>query len=264
MDTVGGHGAGPSDVRVRPGMGTGPAKHVVVLVNSLATTTGMWDAVVDHLPSAWTVVRFDQRDRGTHAGRGFDLDDLVDDVFRVLDDCQVQQACVAGVSLGGLVALRAARLRPERVGSVAAMCCAARFPRQSWLERGETVRRAGVASITDMVMDRWFTPGFQQAAPDVLADYRRMFASTDTDGYAFACDLLAAADVRADLEHIRAPTLVLSGEDDRANPVADQELIAASVPGSRHEVLRATAHLAPATAPAEVARLLTEHVVAGG
>lgn len=251
---------GATHVVTRPATGTEGSGRALALVNSLATTSAMWDAVVAALPDDVTVVRFDQRDRGSHAGRPFGLDDLVDDLVTVLDDCQVERACVAGVSLGGLVALRAARLRPDRVGSVVAMCCAARFPRQSWLERAETVRRSGVGPLTDMVMDRWFTPEFQRDEPAVLAHYRRMFASTDDDGYAFACDLLATADVRPDLAGIDVPTLVVSGDSDQANPVAEQELIAAGVPGARHAVLPATAHLAPASTPVEVARLIAEHL----
>ncbi|BCW82628.1 hypothetical protein NicSoilE8_03010 [Arthrobacter sp. NicSoilE8] len=87
-----------------------------------------------------------------------------------------------------------------------------------------------------------------------------MLASTDPTGYAFACDVLAAADVTADLPGIRVPLLVLSGEADSANPLADQDLIVRKVPSARHEVLRNTAHLAPVAEPELVARLVSEHV----
>lgn len=251
--------AGPENVSV-DSRSDGGAAEALVLVNSLATTAQMWDAVVENLPADLSVIRFDQRDRGSHGGRPFTLDDLVDDLFDVLDGVDIKRAHVAGVSLGGLVALRAAQLRPGRVSSVTAMCCAARFKREVWLERGRSVRQSGIEPLIEPVMNRWFTQEFQRTQPQVVAQYRRMFASTDVDGYAYACDLLAEADIRADLPSIQAPTLILSGDADHANPVPDQALVARAVPGARHDVLRATAHLAPSSAPDQVAGMIANHI----
>jgi 3-oxoadipate enol-lactonase len=251
---------GPANIVIdRPGE-VRAARESVVFLNSLATTGQMWDGVVRHLPESFSSIRFDQRDRGNHGERAFDLDDLVEDLLTVLGEAGVVRANVVGVSLGGLVALRAAYLHPERVRSVVAMCCAARFSRDTWLERGRTVRQSGVEPLTGAVMNRWFTFEFQEQHPDALAQYRGMFETTDATGYALACDLLAEADVRGDLPAIAAQTLVISGDQDTANPVADQAFIAAAVPGARHEVLLGTAHLAPVARPAEVARLIADHV----
>ncbi|MCZ2840149.1 alpha/beta fold hydrolase [Modestobacter sp. VKM Ac-2985] len=239
------------------------AAGTVVLVNSLATTTAMWDDVVPALAERFDVVRFDQRDRGGPAAREpFSLDDLVDDVVGVLDEVGTERVHLAGISLGGLVALRTAARRPERLLSVTAMCCAARFSREVWVDRCRLVRDEGIAPIVPMVMDRWFTQDFQERRPDVLARYREMLATTDAAGYAHAGDVLADADVRDDLPRITVPTLVVGGEADTANPVTDQELIARAVPGARLAVVRGAAHLAPVAEPAEVARLIAGHATA--
>ena len=237
-----------------------PSLDTIVFVNSLATGTQMWDAVVAELPPSFDVVRFDQRDRGGPLGhRPFDLDDLVEDLFDVLDGAGISKAHVAGVSLGGMVALGAAAYRPERIQSVTAMCCAARFRRDVWIERGRLVRAQGVVPLVPQIIDRWFTADFQQKNPDVVRQYRQMLESTDPVGYANACDLLAEADVREDLPTIQAPVLVISGESDSANPIEDQKLIAQSAPKARHEILSRTAHLAPVAEPAHIARLVADH-----
>ena len=254
---------GASGLVVTRAEGSSGAASTVVLVNSLATTTAMWDDVVPLLAQRFDVVRFDQRDRGGPAAQEpFTLDDLVDDVFAALDEVGAERAHVAGISLGGLVALRAARRRPDRVATLVAMCCAARFSRDIWVERSRLVREQGVTPIVPAVLDRWFTREFQERRPDVLARYRQMLESTDAAGYAHAGDVLAGADVRDDLPGITVPTLVVSGEADTANPVPDQELIARAVPGARHEIVRGAAHLAPVAEPGEVARLLAGHAAA--
>lgn len=241
-------------------LGSQSGSETIIFVNSLATTGGMWDEVVANVAHDFDVVRFDQRDRGGPKGNSpFHLDDLVDDLFDVLDSEGVERAHIAGVSLGGLVALRAAALRPERTKSAVAMCCAARFSRNVWVDRGRTVRAQGIEPMVPQIIDRWFTAEFQQQEADTVARLRQMLASTDPVGYAFACDLLAEADVRADLPSIQVPLLVISGEADNANPVDDQKLIAQHVPHARHEILRGTAHLAPVAEPALVARFVSDH-----
>lgn len=237
-----------------------PSLGTIVFVNSLATGMQMWDEVVAELPQNFDVVRFDQRDRGGPLShKPFDLDDLVEDLFDVLDGAGIINAHVAGVSLGGMVALGAAAYRPERIKSVTAMCCAARFRRDVWIERGRSVRAHGVVPLVPQIIDRWFTPDFQQKNPAAVRQYRQMLESTDPVGYANACDLLSEADVREDLPTIQVPVLVVSGESDSANPIEDQTLIAQSAPNARHEILTKTAHLAPVAEPAQIARLVADH-----
>lgn len=242
------------------GDGSEPERGTLVLLNSLATTRAMWEPLIAALSGGWRVLRYDQRDRGGPMARSpFRLDDLVADLIRVLDEAEVERVHVAGVSLGGLIGLRAATLHPDRMISLTAMCCAARFSRTTWVERGTVVRRDGVAPLVDGIIDRWFTREFQSVHQDLVASFRQMLATTDDDGYAHAADLLADADVRDDLAAIRVPTLVIAGEADTANPVSDLELIAGAVPGSRFEVLQGVGHLAPVAAPAAVAALLEAH-----
>ena len=251
---------GGFNVIVERRTGAEPALGTIVFVNSLATGGHMWDEVVAELPPVFDVVRFDQRDRGGPLGHSpFDLEDLVQDLFGVLDDAGISQAHVAGVSLGGMVALAAAASKPERIQSVVAMCCAARFRRDVWVDRGQLVRAQGVVPMVPQILDRWFTANFQQENPDTVRQYRQMLESTDPVGYAFACDLLAEADVREALPRVKVPVLVISGENDSANPIEDQKLIAQGAPNARHEILTGTAHLAPVAEPAQIARLVGNH-----
>lgn len=251
---------GATNIRRDPARVEG-APHLI-LVNSLAATGEMWDGVVAGLDGEIDVIRYDQRDRGGPlGGRAFTLDDLVDDLFGVLDSSGVHEAHIAGVSLGGLLALAAATARPERVLTSTAMCCAARFNEQVWIERAAQVRAHGVLPLTDAVMDRWFTGAFQRENPTALAGFRAMFASTSVDGYAFASDVLAAADLLPALSGITTPTLVVRGEFDAANPLSDQQRIVEAVPHARFETVHGAAHLAPASHPREIAALLRAQIL---
>jgi pimeloyl-ACP methyl ester carboxylesterase len=87
-----------------------------------------------------------------------------------------------------------------------------------------------------------------------------MFRSTDPSSYARLAELLADIDLRGALAKIRAPTLVIAGEDDVAIPPAHAEAIAAAVP--RSSVIRVpdAAHLVNVDRPEVVADGLVRHL----
>ncbi|MGC7101042.1 alpha/beta fold hydrolase [Amycolatopsis lurida] len=244
---------------------TGPdgAAGTIVLLNSLGTTTALWDQVVPPLAESFDVVRFDQRGHGTTATAPATalLDDLVDDVFGVLDRLGVDQAHVAGISIGGMIALRAASRAPDRVRSLTAMCCAAVLDRQSWVERAATVREHGLDPIVPAVLERWFAQDFRVLRPEVVRAHEDMVRSTPPEGYAMGCDVLADADVRSDLAAIKAPTLVIGGAEDPATPPREQRAIAHAIAHARLEILPSVGHLAPAAVPETVAKLVLDNAV---
>ena len=76
------------------------------------------------------------------------------------------------------------------------------------------------------------------------------------------CEALAAFDVTDRLDEIDVPVLAVAGRLDQPTPPESLAAVADGVQQGRLEVLEDVAHLAPAEAPVEVARLLTDH--AGG
>lgn len=242
---------------------TAGALGTLVLVNSLGTTLAMWDDVAAIVRGDMDVVRFDLRGHGSaeSARAATDLDDFADDLFDVLDRLGVEAAHVAGISLGGMVAIRAAARRPERIGSLAVLCCAAVYEPQGWRERAGLVREHGLEPIVPIVMQRWFGRGFRHQRPGAVAAYADMLRAIPPRGYAEGCEVLATADVRPDLARVSARTLVLGGADDPATPPQCQRVIADAIPGARLVVLPAVAHLAPVAAPTEVAEWLIAHAL---
>lgn len=241
----------------------GSADGTVVLLNSLGTTIAMWDEVTALLRESLDVVRFDQRG---HGGAGSapgptSIDDLVDDLMAVLDRLGLERVHVAGVSIGGMVAIRAASRRPDRISSLAVLCSAAVYDPQGWIERAAAVREHGLEPMVAPIMDRWFSREFQHRRPEVVRDYMTMLRAVDPEGYAAGCDVLATADVRDDLPKVAVPTLVVGGAEDPATPPYRQRLIARSIRHSHFEILPGVAHLAPVAAPAEIANLVASNAL---
>jgi len=244
---------------------TGPdSAPVLVLGGSLGTTRTMWQPQVEALAGEYRLLAFDHRGHGASpAPPGpYRIDDLGTDLLALLDQLGLDRVHYAGLSLGGMLGIWLASHAPQRVDRLALLCTAAHLPpAQGWRDRAATVRAHGMAAIADAVLARWFTPGYPEVAghPELLVHLADEFLACPPEGYAGCCEAIAALDLCERLPGIAAPTLVISGADDRAIPPVHGELIARGVPGARFEVLTGAAHLASVERPETVNSLLRRH-----
>ncbi|GAA1339925.1 3-oxoadipate enol-lactonase [Saccharothrix algeriensis] len=240
-----------------------PGAPVVVLGNSLGTTTALWDPQVAELRERFRVLRYDHRGHGgSPAAPGpYRVADLGGDVLELLDDLGVERFSYCGVSLGAMVGMWLAGHAPERVDRLVLCCTTADYPDpRPWRERAATVRRSGTASIAAQVVGRWFTPALRARSPEVVAAFEAMVSEVDDEGYAACCDALAELDLRPVLPAITAPTAVVAGAQDEATPPDRLRAIAEAIPAAELFVVDGAAHLANVEAADAVSAVLREHL----
>jgi pimeloyl-ACP methyl ester carboxylesterase len=80
------------------------------------------------------------------------------------------------------------------------------------------------------------------APPEVVAELVRVMAQVRPSGYSAAAIVMGTADLRARLNEIRVPTLVLHGECDSVIPTAVAEELARAIPDARLVVIRGGGH----------------------
>lgn len=242
-----------------------PDAPVVVLSNSLGATRGMWDPQVPALAERYRVVSYDTRGHGgSPAPAGpYTLDDLVDDLVALLDEVGAPRAHVAGLSLGGMTAMRLAAREPDRVDRLAVLCTSAKPDPQPFLDRAAAVRAEGTAPLAPIVASRWVTPPFAAEHPELMARLEAMIAGSDDEGYAACCEVVAAVDLREDLGRITAPTLVVAGAEDPALPPPHQQAIADGIRGAELLTVSPGAHLANLERTLEVTGALLAHFDGG-
>jgi 3-oxoadipate enol-lactonase len=236
---------------------------VVLFGGSLGTNLSMWDGELP-LAQRFRLVRFDHRGHGgspTPTGP-YAIAELGRDVLDLMDTLVLESAAYVGLSLGAMVGMWLAANAPDRIERLVLLCTAAWMPTAAaYAGRAVTVRHAGSTEvIADGVLERWLTPPFAAAHPEVLGRLRAMLVATRAEGYAACCEAIAAMDLRDELARIAAPTLVISGAEDRATPVARQAEIAAAIPRARHEIVASAAHLAAVEQPDRINHLIEEHL----
>jgi 3-oxoadipate enol-lactonase len=236
----------------------------LLLGGSLGTSLAMWDPQLPALAHRRRVIRFDHRGHGrSPVSKGpYTIADLGSDVIALMDRLALARADYAGVSIGGMIGQWLAIHAPDRIGRLIVVSSAPdTLNPDAFRERARAVREAGATEpIASAVVANWFTEQFATAQPEVVAAHRQMIVDTPVEGYASCCEAVAAHDVAAGLETVRAPTLVIAGAQDRAIPPSQGERIAATVPDARFELLDPASHLASVERADAVNRLITDHL----
>jgi 3-oxoadipate enol-lactonase len=237
----------------------------LLLSNSLGTALNMWEEQMETLNRHFRVVLYDQRGHGrSPAPPGpYSIDELGHDVLELLDRLDLERVSFCGASLGGMTGMWLAINAPQRVDRLALCCTSAHIPpRERWIERAELVRGKGMDAIVDQSLERWFTPALRNRRPERVAQLESTLRGLDAEGYAACCEALAEIDLRERLDEIRAPTLVITGEDDLSTPPDHGRQIAEAVEGAECMMLSPARHLANVERPDEVNRALLAHLLA--
>jgi 3-oxoadipate enol-lactonase len=181
----------------------------VVFSNSLGSTRAMWAPQIAALAGRFRCLSYDTRGHGGSAvvPAGFGMADLADDLAGLIEHVfGARPIHVVGLSLGGMTGMTLAIRRPDLVASLTPMAtfCKTVSP-QAWRERAAAVRAGGVAAIGDMILGRWFTPGFVALQPRLVAEARAMLLATPAEGYAACSDAIRDLDILEALGAVRVP-----------------------------------------------------------
>tara|TARA_R110000782_G_scaffold49238_8_gene107314 strand:+ start:27744 stop:28817 length:1074 start_codon:yes stop_codon:yes gene_type:complete len=215
----------------------------------------LWDKALPHLLPHYRLIRLDNRGHGASDAPGGDysLDVLGSDTVAVMDAANVEKAIIAGISLGGMIAMDMAINHPRRVAGLALICTSATMDKAIWTDRVAAVRSNGTEAIADAAINRFFSPKFiENRAAEVSSAWRALVNSSDT-GYAGCAAAIRDMDIADRLGAIAVPTLVITGDDDISTPfLGHGEFLAASIPDAKAVRLK-TGHLPAIEDPAALA-----------
>jgi pimeloyl-ACP methyl ester carboxylesterase len=224
----------------------------LVLVHGFPFTRALWEGQVPSLARNHRVLTYDLRGLGESAlgPAPQPLEAYVDDLLALLDALGVARACLAGLSMGGYIALRAVERAPERFRALA--LCDTRSEADT--NEGKLGRAAGIRALHAGSVEI-FVDGLLRKLllrPDTPAG-RALRALMLGNGAAGMANALAAMMGRTDtsgaLGDFDLPTLVLVGSDDALTPPSAAEAMAARIPGARLEVLAGAGHVSNLEAP---------------
>ncbi|GAA2390365.1 alpha/beta fold hydrolase [Streptomyces coeruleofuscus] len=189
-----------------------------------------------------------------------DFSQFARDIEALLDELGVDSFVLAGLSMGGQIAMECYRLFPGRVRG---LVLADTFPAAETPEGVRTrdamadrLLREGMRGYADEVLERMVAP---YAPAEVKAHVHRMMTATSPEGAAAALRARARRpDYAALLTRVTVPALVVVGADDTYTPVSDARAMHAALPDSALHVIDGTAHMPNLERPEEFDKALGE------
>jgi len=169
---------------------------------------------------------------------------------------------LAGLSMGGYLALTIVRLAPERVQKLALLDSSARPETPEQTERRKpqiALAESGRFAEVTALQFPWFVHRSRQGDESLRARVRLMAEETGAEIFLRQQQaIMLRLDARPLLARIKCPTLVLVGDGDELTPPALSQEIAAGVAGSRLVVIAECGHLSTMERPEAVNRALVE------
>ncbi len=192
----------------------------------------------------------------------------------LLDAFELENAHIAGLSLGGAVAIELALQAPRRVSSLILMSTTAGGPLNRHLDLVGLTQTAAQIFVGSARRGRpWFAPALYSRAvgdrEDAALDDRGAPDATTprpariSPPASVLLGQMCAASLHArsgQLDRLRMPTLVIHGERDVLLPVANARAMTSAIPQAQLTVIPGAGHGFPLERPCAVGRLLGDWV----
>lgn len=228
----------------------GGGSQTLVLVHGLMLASESWEAQRDYFSRTHRVITFDLRGQGRSdkPRHGLDLDSLARDLEGLIEALDAGPCHLVGFSMGTFVAMRTAIHRPDLVSTLTLVGPSAdaeepeNLPRYRFLIAW--VRLFGPHLLAGPLMRILFGDSYLRD-PDRAAGrdrWKRYVQALPRALYRAAAASAGRASILLDLGRITAPTLVMSGEEDRPISPARARKVQATIPGARFLAFEKTGH----------------------
>jgi len=168
---------------------------------------------------------------------------------------------LAGLSMGGYIALEMVRLAPERVEKLALLATNARADSAEQQEKRRVrIARAEAGQFEADVMEQFEMAVHRLHGADasLRALNRTMALEVGAETFvAHSRAIIGRRDQRQLLPAIAVPTLVVAGDGDQIMPAAMTDELAAAIPGARLVTLQQSGHLLSLEQPEQLNAALT-------
>lgn len=242
----------------------------VLLIHGVGLSHRIWSAVTPFIAAGRRVIALDMLGHGASPlpREGAPLDDYAQQAFRLLDHLGIPTCAVVGFSMGALVAQQMTLDQPSRVREIALVSGVhARNDEQraAIRKRAREFAEQGLEPFIPGAIERWLTPAFRQAHPELEAEIAAGLRANNLTGYLRSYQIFAHSDdtLAPRAGNIRCRTLVLTGEHDSGSTAEMAHALGARIAGSKVVILPGLRHLLTTEAPALLATHLDDFLQRG-
>lgn len=221
----------------------------VLLLHGLGSCAEDWRVQIDALSAAHRVIAPDLRGHGQSSAPAgpWQMGDLANDVFNLMDQLDIAQVQVVGFSLGGMVALELANRAPERVAS---LCLINSQPFEGrkpaallfayWLRR-TVIATVGLKSMGRIIGRKLFPEPAQQP---LVERFAAQMAGMDKRAYLAALDAIFHWQIQLQPAVLSMPLLMIAADQDYT-PVVSKQAFATRFLHCQFELVAHSRHATP-------------------
>ena len=234
----------------------------LVLIAGIGYDRWYWQRMLPGLSRQFQVIAFDNRGIGQSdkPPGPYNAQLLANDTAGLLDALEIPQAQVFGHSMGGFVAQALALDYPQRLKKL--ILAATNFGGPNHIPVSAEVLTI-LSDVSGDPVERFrrslrvsVASGFEENHPDMIAEWIAYRLANPLDPVANLAQMGVGLGLYSEeacfekrLPVVRAPTLILFGDQDRVVPTANAGLLARQIPDSRVQFLPHAGHHFPIEVP---------------
>jgi 3-oxoadipate enol-lactonase len=227
-----------------------PRNLPIILIHGMTFDHQMWNHQIQVLKDKYRVIAYDLRGHGlSTVGDGqYTYKMFTDDLIDLMDHLHIKQAVLCGLSMGGVIAIRAYEMNPDRIKAL--ILCDTRSEADSnqtkyWREDSiELIKNKGLDAFTNEFIKTIFTVESIKKQHKSVELIRNVILSSSPKAI---CAVLLAQAARTDMKHvlpkIKVPTLIMIGENDNFTPYASSETMNNGIINSKLKIISKAGHI---------------------
>jgi len=245
--------------------GSGP--ETIFFSHGLLWSSHMYHNQIAALKDRYRCITFDFRGQGQSevTPSGYDIETLYEDAIVLIEALNCAPCHFVGLSMGGFVGLRVGIRRPDLLKSLTLIETSSQ-PQSKDSEGqyrllGFVARWIGLRVVAGPVMEIMFGKKFRNdpERAQLRHEWKEHMVSNHRIGITRALSgVINRQEVTAQLGQIKAPTLIIVGDQDTALPLDESEVMHVGIPNSRLVIIQGAGHTSTVEEPEAVTAAMTD------
>lgn len=231
----------------------------LLFIHGWAGDFSIWFKQIDYFSKNFKVIVLDLPGHGKSSWEGIDFNSLVDDIIFICRRLKLKKIIVLGMSFGGQIAMKLA-IKSKLVSKLVLVDTSPRFVKENDFKAGLSAQEVkklsrqletDFYSILSVFARSLFTLKERKKNffSHMFGLFRRKKCFPKKDALQKMLRIIEKIDLRSALKSIRAPTLIICGDEDPICPLFVSEFMRDKIPHSTLRAIEGCGHMPFLTEP---------------
>ena len=230
----------------------------LVLLHAIGLDWRMWRDAILPLAKQHRVIAYDLRGHGyaAPAPKPLSIKRWAQDLLHLADLLDLEKFHLAGLSLGGTVALEFALEHPDRLKSLSVIATSVHGAKDTFLQRAHDAEKHGMDSQIPATLTRWFTPEWLAVNGWAVRYARERILRAMVENWAGAWRAIAEPHLFERLHEVKIATRLIAADLDKSSTLESMREMARKIQKAKLQVIEGASHMVSLMRPIELAEAL--------